>query len=94
MPAEVRSVEKLSLLLSNLKGHVTWKAPLAMPFQGVFRVLKLISFIASSNWRSLIYECRVEEVSTDGMKEIASAKNINATELVFPAEASHSYKVY
>jgi hypothetical protein len=40
-----------------------------------------------------MYECRVEEVSADGMKEVVWTKSLNATELVFKAEASHSYKV-
>lgn len=34
MPVSVRPVEKTSLLLSNLKGQVTWKPPASMPFQG------------------------------------------------------------
>lgn len=55
--------------------------------------MKTCNFSAQTNWRFLTYECRIEELSADTAKEIKFVKSLNVTDLSFPAESSHSYKV-
>ncbi|KAI6223763.1 Tyrosine-protein kinase receptor [Aphelenchoides fujianensis] len=78
-PLRMRPVERVSLLMSNLKGRVTWRPPAPMPFQ------------ASSNWRLLHYECRVSVVNAEGTREISNGTGLNSTDFSFAAESGQSY---